>query len=92
MRIHTDQRWVTKIYNAQGPVCLTLKYVVSGCIYLHIHFSYVQQSEFYGEISIGRPAQTFYISFDTAWSNTWIPSKKCSYFNIPCRKLRVIIL
>ncbi|GFG35126.1 hypothetical protein Cfor_09613, partial [Coptotermes formosanus] len=42
-------------------------------------------SEFYGEISIGRPAKTFYVSFDTAWSNTWIPSKKCSFFNIACQ-------
>jgi len=42
-------------------------------------------SEFYGEISIGHPAQKFYVVFDTAWSNTWIPSKKCSYFNIACQ-------
>lgn len=42
-------------------------------------------SEFYGEISIGHPAQTFYVSFDTAWSNTWIPSKKCSFFNLACQ-------
>jgi len=42
-------------------------------------------SEFYGEISIGHPAQKFYVAFDTAWSNTWIPSKKCSFFNIACQ-------
>lgn len=47
-------------------------------------FKYID-SEFYGKISIGRPAQTFYVTFDTAWSNIWIPSKKCSFFNIPCQ-------
>jgi len=42
-------------------------------------------NEFYGEISVGHPAQKFYVAFDTAWSNTWIPSKKCSFFNIACQ-------
>jgi len=42
-------------------------------------------NEFYGQISIGHPAQNFYVALDTAWSNTWIPSKKCSFFNIACQ-------
>lgn len=41
-------------------------------------------SEFYGEISIGHPAQTFKVVFDTAWSNTWVPSAKCSYLSVSC--------
>ncbi|XP_068082760.1 lysosomal aspartic protease [Anabrus simplex] len=41
-------------------------------------------SEFYGEISIGHPAQTFSVVFDTAWSNTWVPSSKCSYLSVAC--------
>lgn len=46
-------------------------------------FKYLD-NEFYGLISIGHPAQTFKVIFDTAWANTWIPSKKCPYWNIPC--------
>lgn len=62
---------------------LCLKLSVS-CI-----FMLFPQNEFYGEISIGRPAQTFSVVFDTAWSDTWVPSKKCSFFNVPCRKWHV---
>ncbi|KAJ9585811.1 hypothetical protein L9F63_002402, partial [Diploptera punctata] len=41
-------------------------------------------SEFYGELSIGHPAQTFKVLFDTAWADTWIPSKKCPFTNVAC--------
>ncbi|KDR23366.1 lysosomal aspartic protease-like isoform X2 [Zootermopsis nevadensis] len=47
-------------------------------------FKYLD-NEFYGEISIGHPAQKFSVVFDTAWSDTWVPSKKCSFFNVPCQ-------
>lgn len=47
-------------------------------------FKYLD-SEFYGVISVGHPAQKFNVLFDTTWSNTWLPSSKCSYFNIPCQ-------
>nr|CAD7454911.1 unnamed protein product [Timema tahoe] len=41
-------------------------HVMSSCV----------QSEFYGKISIGRPAQTFSVVFDTAWSNSWLAHLK----------------
>lgn len=41
-----------------------------------------QNAQYYGEISLGSPSQTFQVIFDTGSSNLWVPVKQVGYHHV----------
>nr|CAH8848526.1 unnamed protein product [Trichobilharzia regenti] len=44
--------------------------------------------QYYGEVLVGTPPQKFRVLFDTGSTETWLPSRKCWFLDIPCWFIR----
>lgn len=56
----------------------TLEYPLKEGELPSVSLTDVQDSEYFGEVDIGTPAQKFKVIYDTGSSNLWVPSKKCT--------------